>query len=75
MLYLVQNDDLSKYMYQVPTLSVRISPLLYILFHIYVPVFPVKSITRKSFIDLQYIKRTSLKTFLDKNTDANSPDV
>lgn len=41
----------------------------------YVPVFPVKSITRKSFIDLQYIKRTSLKTFLDKNTDANSPDV
>lgn len=69
MLYLVQNDDLSKYMYQVPRLSVRIS------LYCYVPVFSVKSITRKSFIDLQYIKRTSLKTFLDKNTDANSPDV
>lgn len=73
MLYLVQNDDLSKYMYQVPRLSVRIS--LYCYIHMNVPVFPVQSITRKSFIDLQYIKRTSLKTFLDKNTDANSPDV
>lgn len=72
MLYLVQNDDLSKYMYQVPRLSVRISLYCYIHMN---PVFPVKSITRKSFIDLQYIKRTSLKTFLDKNTDANSPDV
>lgn len=58
MLYLVQNDDLSKYMYQVPTLSVRIS--LYCYIHMNVPVFPVKSITRKSFIYLQYIKRTSL---------------
>lgn len=58
MLYLVQNNDLSKYMYQVPRLSVRIS--LYCYIHMNVPVFPVKSITRKSFIDLQYIKRTSL---------------
>lgn len=58
MLYLVQNDDLSKYMYQVPTLSVRIS--LYCYIHMNVPVFPVKSITRKSFIYLQFIKRTSL---------------
>lgn len=58
MLYLVQNDDLSKYMYQVPRLSVRIS--LYCYIHMNVPVFPVKSITRKSFIYLQYIKRTSL---------------
>lgn len=58
MLYLVQNDDLSKYMYQVPRLSVRIS--LYCYIHMNVLVFPVKSITRKSFIDLQYIKRTSL---------------
>lgn len=58
MLYLVQNDDLSKYMYQVPRLSVRIS--LYCYIHMNVPVFPVKSITRKSFIDLQFIKRTSL---------------
>lgn len=44
MLYLVQNDDLSKYMYQVPRLSVRIS--LYCYIHMNVPVFPVKSITR-----------------------------
>lgn len=58
MLYLVQNDDLSKYMYQVPRLSVRIS--LYCYIHMNVPVFPVKSITRKSFIYLQFIKRTSL---------------
>lgn len=58
MLYLVQNDDLSNYMYQVPTLSVRIS--LYCYIHMNVPVFPVKSITRKSFIYLQFIKRTSL---------------
>lgn len=59
MLYLVQNDDLSKYMYQVPRLSIRIS--LYCYIHMNVPVFPVQSITRKSFIDLQYIKRTSLR--------------
>lgn len=58
MLYLVQNDDLSKYKYQVPRLSVRIS--LYCYIHMNVPVFPVKSITRKSFIYLQFIKRTSL---------------
>lgn len=58
MLYLVQNNDLSKYMYQVPRLSVRIS--LYCYIHMNVPVFPVKSITRKSFIYLQFIKRTSL---------------
>lgn len=58
MLYLVQNDDLSKYMYQVPRLSVRIS--LYCYIHMNVPVFSVKSITRKSFIYLQFIKRTSL---------------
>lgn len=58
MLYLVQNDDLSKYMYQVPRLSIRIS--LYCYIHMNVPVFPVKSITRKSFIYLQFIKRTSL---------------
>lgn len=58
MLYLVQNDDLSKYVYQVPRLSVRIS--LYCYIHMNVPVFPVKSITRKSFIYLQFIKRTSL---------------
>lgn len=58
MLYLVQNDDISKYMYQVPRLSVRIS--LYCYIHMNVPVFPVKSITRKSFIYLQNIKRTSL---------------